>query len=92
MAFEDDLRRHLVARTRDDVREMRAALARGELDAARRLAHRLLGAAGALGMDRLAGLGREIEEHALAGNAHAAAGAVERLATAMDEGNGGMAS
>ena len=85
MTFEDDLRQRLAERTGDDVREMRAALQRGELAVLARLGHRLLGAAGALELDRIAAAGREIMDRAAAGEAAGAAEAVERLASLLPE-------
>ena len=85
MTFEDDLRRQLAVRTGDDLREMRAALGRGELQVLARLGHRLLGAAGALELDELAAAGREIMDRAASGEAAGAGNAVERLAAILEQ-------
>jgi len=84
MAFEDDLRLALAARTTADLREMRDALGRGDLQPLVRLGHRLLGAAGALELHALADVGRDVMHRAAAGEARAASDALDRLAALLE--------
>jgi HPt (histidine-containing phosphotransfer) domain-containing protein len=58
---EHGLRQKLLARTRDDVDEMRSAAQAREFPVVVRLAHRLAGAAGALGFDALCDAARALQ-------------------------------
>src|SRR3954468_10427242 len=59
--LERGLREKLLARTRHDVEALRSALAAGDFATIVQLAHRLGGAAGALGLEALSNAGRELE-------------------------------
>jgi HPt (histidine-containing phosphotransfer) domain-containing protein len=67
-----ELRRKFIARTDDDVAQMRAALARfaegdrGGLEQIQQLAHRACGTGGTLGLDELSEAARELERLAVA--------------------------
>ena len=60
--LERGLREKLLARTRDDLESMRAAAQRLEFPTVVRLAHRLTGAAGALGLDALYEAARALQQ------------------------------
>src|SRR3954470_1170959 len=62
--LERGLREKLLARTRHDVEALRSALAAGDFATIVQLAHRLGGAAGALGLEALSNAGRELEREA----------------------------
>lgn len=76
---EEGLRERLLLRTRQDAAAMRSALAAHEFPMIVQKAHRLAGAAGALGLDALGGLGRMLEGQA----ARADADAVRRTLGAL---------
>ena len=59
--LERGLRQKLLARTREDVDAMRSAAHAGEFPTVERLAHRLAGAAGALGLDALCDAARALQ-------------------------------
>src|SRR4051794_32150613 len=61
--LEHALRQKLLARTRDDVSAMRSAAQSREFAVVVRLAHRLAGAAGALGFDALCDAAQALEAH-----------------------------
>jgi HPt (histidine-containing phosphotransfer) domain-containing protein len=69
--LERGLREKLLARTRADVRVLHRALETGDFPTIVRLAHRLAGAAGALGLDDLGTTGRELELEGARGDASA---------------------
>ena len=73
----DELRERLLDRTRRDADSMRRAHADGDRESVRRLGHRLVGAAGALGLETLSRIGGELEQAAREG-------ADRRLATMLD--------
>ena len=59
--LERGLREKLLARTREDVKSMRSAAQAREFALVVRLAHRLTGAAGALGLDALCEAARALQ-------------------------------
>jgi len=65
---------------------MRGAVHRGELEAIARLAHRLVGAAGALELDALEAAARDLERVASAGDASASRASIEQLASLVGKG------
>jgi HPt (histidine-containing phosphotransfer) domain-containing protein len=76
---EGQLRRLLLARTLSDLGTMRRAIAGGEPDVVARLCHRLRGAAGSLGFDRLSEIAGELERAAKSSPAASLSKLVEEL-------------
>lgn len=70
----------LVARSREDAVAMEAAQRRGDRPAIAALAHRMVGAAGAFGLERLASLARATHAAARGGDDAALAQAIAQLA------------
>ena len=87
--LEDGLRRQLLERTGGDAQRMLAALGRSDWDTIAALAHRLRGAAGALGLDALAGHGAAIEAACREKDVMRVREGVERLSRAAREGPAG---
>src|SRR5437763_5624348 len=71
------LREKLLGRTRGDLETLHRALARGDFATIVQLAHRLAGAAGALGLEALSAAGRDLERE---GERRDATGVQARLA------------
>lgn len=76
-------RASFLARAEEVLRELLDALDRGETDTVVRLAHSLKGAAGNLGLARLAEVAAEVEEHARHGRTEPARAARSRLGEQM---------
>jgi HPt (histidine-containing phosphotransfer) domain-containing protein len=68
-----DLIPRFIANRRTEVGQLRAAVGRGDLEAARRIGHAMKGVGGGYGFDEITRLGTEIERDARAGGAHLAA-------------------
>jgi len=81
-APERALREKLLRRTHDDLQALRHALGTRDFPTIVRLAHRLTGAAGALGLESLSATGRELERE---GERHDAVAVHERLGELSDE-------
>lgn len=81
---ERELREKLLLRTRDDVGAMRSALVSHHFPLIVQKAHRLAGAAGALGLDALGDLGRALENEAAVGDASAVRTSLEALSRQLD--------
>jgi HPt (histidine-containing phosphotransfer) domain-containing protein len=78
-----DLIPRFLANRRMEVEQLRDAVARGDLEAARRIGHGLKGVGGGYGFDEISRLGAEIERRARAGGQDLAALARE-LADYLD--------
>ena len=63
-----------------EIATLREALARADLDAVRAIAHKIKGNAGGYGFDAMGDIGARLETVAKAGDAEAAASAVDELA------------
>ena len=81
---ESGLRERLLLRTREDVVAMRSALAAHEFPVIVRKAHRLAGAAGALGFDALGAAGHALEREAATRDALGVEACLEALAGELD--------
>jgi HPt (histidine-containing phosphotransfer) domain-containing protein len=68
-------------RRAEDVREMRRALAVGDLEPVRYIGHKMAGSGGGYGFDQLSTLGRRIEEAANGGDAASCSTCAEELET-----------
>ena len=68
-----DLIPRFLANRRMEVEQLRDAVARGDLEAARRIGHGLKGVGGGYGFDEISRLGAEIERRARAGGQDLAA-------------------
>jgi HPt (histidine-containing phosphotransfer) domain-containing protein len=79
----------LLARSAGDLAAMRAAAAAGELAPVVSLAHRIAGAAGAFGLERLASAARDAERAARNDRLADARAALEALAAALGEPSAG---
>lgn len=66
-----------------NIESIRSSGASGDLETIRSLGHRMKGAGGGYGLDRVTELGRKIEEAAKAGNVAAALQSTEELAEYM---------
>lgn len=90
----DDIRERLIQRTREDVLRLREAITAGDTETMKRLGHRLHGAAGAMGLDRLAELGQRVEIASRGEDARAVAPLVDAIAeeVARAPSQGGSAS
>ena len=81
----------LLVRSAGDLAAMRAAAAAGELSPVVPLAHRMAGAAGAFGLERLAGAARDAERAAREQRLADARAALDALAAALGEPGSGDA-
>lgn len=81
----DALRPAYLARRREDLEELKAALGRGDLAAMGRTAHRIAGSAATYGFAALTDVARDLEVAAMAKDAIRAGDAVRRLAEALAE-------
>jgi len=78
------LRRKLLTRTREDVDAMRSALQSAEFPLVVRLAHRLAGAAGALGLEALSHAARELQRVGERGEAPLVQARLEAVVAELD--------
>lgn len=67
-------------RSKADLEAMREALGRGDYETIDRMGHRMVGAAGAFGLDPIVRVARELAQGARAADERAVAGLIERLA------------
>lgn len=67
-----------------DVRDMRRALADGDMEPVRYIGHKMAGSGGGYGFDRLSALGQLIEAAAEAGDAGACAELADELESYLD--------
>ena len=81
---EEGLRERLLLRTREDLGAMRSALAAHEFASIVRKAHRLAGAAGALGLETLGATGHALEREATGADVNAVRLALEAVARELD--------
>ena len=77
-----DLIPRFLANRRLETEQLRAAVVRGDLEAARRIGHTLKGVGGGYGFDEITRLGAEIERHAARGED--IRGPVEELAEYLE--------
>ena len=80
----ESIRARFLARCLDDADEMLSALRRGDLPAVEALAHRMVGAAGALEEDAIAALARRLLTEARAMNAAAVSALLTQLRLVVD--------
>ena len=81
---EEGLRERLLLRTREEVGAMRSALAAHDFALIVHHAHRLAGAAGALGLDALGAIGHALEGEAARADAEAVRRTLEALGRELD--------
>jgi len=82
--LERGLREKLLVRTRDDVRTMRSAAKAREFPVVVRLAHRLAGAAGALGLDSLSEAAQALQRDGERGDAPRVRARLEAVAMELE--------
>lgn len=81
---ERGLRERLLLRTQDDVGAMQSALVAAEFATIVQKAHRLAGAAGALGFEALGAIGHALEREATAADSGAVRARLQALARELD--------